>query len=337
MLCLAVNTLACAGEAQWKRLNDQVVPLMTRGSLEHAEQVARQGLAEAEKSFGPDHRNTETSVSNLALVLRLRKRFEESEKHYRRALAWREKSLGAAHPSTALIKLNLADVVQAQRRYVEAEKLQRAVLPVFEKVYGDDPKTAAALNNLGANLQQQKRYGEAEPLLRRALLMKEKVLGVHSQSVANTLVNLAQVCDALGRKAEAERYRARAAEIRAQSSGRALGPSFSGPRHELAVAATGFADRHGGHPRFGRSAMRAHDHRFHIFRTALDERFDAAVETVAHPAGNLELPRLVCHVIAKAHALHAPGDDKVFGDHDWLIARTRTMRAMPDILRRPVA
>jgi hypothetical protein len=70
VLCIMFNTPALAGEAEWKALNDQVVPHMTSGNLDKAEQFARQGLAEAEKTFGPAHRNTETSVGNLALVLR---------------------------------------------------------------------------------------------------------------------------------------------------------------------------------------------------------------------------------------------------------------------------
>jgi tetratricopeptide (TPR) repeat protein len=209
---------ALGGEPAWKALNDQVVPNMTAGNLDRAEKFARQALAEAEKSFGLTHRNTEISAGNLALVLRFQKRYEESEKHYRRALALREKSLGEAHPATALMMLNLADVLQAQKKYAEAERLQRIVLPVFEKVHGDDPKTATALNNLGANLLVQGRHKEAEPLLRRSLAMKEKTMGSMSQSVAHTLINLAEVCDALGRKEEAARYRARASEIQKQAS-----------------------------------------------------------------------------------------------------------------------
>lgn len=215
--CMPVH----AGGAEWKVLNDQVVPLMTAGQLDKAEQLAKQGLLEAEKSFGPAHRNTETSVGNLALVLRFQKRYEESEKHYRRALALREKLLGAEHPASALMMLNLADVIQAQKKYLEAEKLQRSVLLIFEKAHGEDPKTATALNNLGANLRMQERYKEAEPVLRRALAMKEKTLGSMSQSVANTLTNLAEVCYAMGRKDEAAKYRARVLEIQKLASAKA--------------------------------------------------------------------------------------------------------------------
>lgn len=214
----ACAAASLAGETEWKALNDQVVPLMTSDRLEQAETLARQALAEAEKTFGPAHRNTETSVANLALVLRFQKRYEESEKYYRRARSLRETLLGESHPSTALLMLNLADVLQAQKKYAEAERLQRAVLPIFEKAHGDDPKTATALNNLGANLQLQGRHREAEPMLRRALSIKEKTLGAMSPSVALTLVNLAQVCEALGRKDEAAKYRARVQEIQRRQS-----------------------------------------------------------------------------------------------------------------------
>jgi tetratricopeptide (TPR) repeat protein len=204
---------AQAGEAIWKALTDEVVPLITKGELSRAERTARQALAEARKSFGEDHRNTETSYANLALALRFRGRHEEAEKHYRSALALREKALGANHPSTALLIANLAEVIQAQGRHAEAEKLQRRVLPVFEKAYGDDAKTATLLNNLGAALRSQGRHQEAEPLLRRALTIKENTLGPYNPSVAHTLTNLADVLDQLGRKGEASKMRLRAAAI----------------------------------------------------------------------------------------------------------------------------
>jgi tetratricopeptide (TPR) repeat protein len=212
-LVLGCCSTALAGEAEWKALNDHVMPQLQAGAFKQAEQTAREAVAEAERTFGTAHANTALSVSQLALVLRLDKRFEESEKHYRRALAIREKALGMAHPTTGLTQLNLADVLQAQKKYAEAEKLQRIVLPLFEKVHGEDSKTATVLNNLGANLQTQARYKEAEPYLRRALAMKEKTLGSMNPSVAHTLNNLADVCEALGRKDEAAKLRARAVEI----------------------------------------------------------------------------------------------------------------------------
>jgi len=204
---------AHAGEAEWKLLSDQVVPQLTRGELEQAERSAREALAEARKTFGDRHLNTETSLANLALALRFRGKHEEAEKHYRGALAMREKRLGPSHPSTALLLGNLAEAIQAQGRYAEAEKLQRRVLPIFEKAYGDDPKTATTLNNLGAALRAQGRHKEAEPVLRRALIMKENTLGPYSPSVAHTLANLAEVLDQLGKKDEAIKMRLRAAAI----------------------------------------------------------------------------------------------------------------------------
>ncbi len=221
-LALIFACSAHAGEAEWKALHDQVMPRLMSGQLERAEKLARDALAEAERTFGPRHRNTEATLANLALAVRLQQRFEEAEKIYRRALPLRVASLGAAHPNTALMKINLADVLQAQKKYAEAEKLQREALPVFEKAHGEDPKTATALNNLGANLQLQGRHKEAEPLLRRALAMKEITLGPYHQSVASTLNNLAEVSLALGRADEAKVFKARVAAIQ-QSAAEAKG------------------------------------------------------------------------------------------------------------------
>jgi hypothetical protein len=64
--------------------------------------------------------------------------------------------------------------------------------------------------------------------------------------------------------------------------------------------------------------MRAHDHRGDIFRRALNHRLHAAVEPIAHPAGDVKLPRLMCYVMAKSYALHAAGDDEVFGIHVFI-------------------
>ena len=52
-----------------------------------------------------------------------------------------------------------------------------------------------------------------EALLRRALVMKENTLGPYNPSVANTLTNLAEVLDHLGRRDEAAQMRLRAAAI----------------------------------------------------------------------------------------------------------------------------
>ena len=88
-LFTAFAPITHAGEAIWRALNDEIVPLITRGDLHHAERTARQALAEARKTFGNTHRNTETSLASLALALRFRGKHEEAETHYRAALALR--------------------------------------------------------------------------------------------------------------------------------------------------------------------------------------------------------------------------------------------------------
>lgn len=77
----AMLAVAHAGEAEWKMLSEQVVPHLTRGNFEQAELIAREALAEARKTFGEDHRNTEASFASLGLALRLRNDYKEAEKN----------------------------------------------------------------------------------------------------------------------------------------------------------------------------------------------------------------------------------------------------------------
>jgi hypothetical protein len=46
-----------------------------------------------------------------------------------------------------------------------------------------------------------------------------------------------------------------------------------------------------------------------------DDCFDAAIATVAHPAGNAQLACSCTHVMAEAHALYEAGDDETTGFH----------------------
>ena len=60
----------------------------------------RQTLARREKVLGPEHPDTLTSMSNLALVLDSQGKYEEAEAMNRQTLARREKVLGPEHPDT---------------------------------------------------------------------------------------------------------------------------------------------------------------------------------------------------------------------------------------------
>src|SRR5688572_23026509 len=88
----------------------------------------------------------------------------------------------------------------------------------------------------------------------------------------------------------------------------------SGPDLEAPEFAFTVADFHLRNHGARRSAPRPLDDRLDSAGLAVDDRFDAAVAAVAHPAEDAQLARLALHVEAEAHALHSSGDGEMFGN-----------------------
>src|SRR5206468_1071647 len=86
-----------------------------------AEPLMRRSLSIDEKSYGPEHPDVATSLSNFAQLLLSTKRLEEAEPLMRRALAIDEKSYGPEHPNVARDLNNLAALLKDTNRLEEAE------------------------------------------------------------------------------------------------------------------------------------------------------------------------------------------------------------------------
>src|SRR5258706_2982358 len=92
-----------------------------------------------------------------------------------------------------------------------------------------------------------------------------------------------------------------------------------GPALEARVRAIELGRRriyaHIGHARHGRPAARPGDERIDGLGCAPEERLDAAVAAIAHPAGHVLLSRRVAQRVAIADALHAADDNQMPADH----------------------
>eukprot|EP00808_Paulinella_micropora_P008031 g47259.t1 len=77
------------------------------GKLAVAEPLYRTALQGQEKTLGPEHPDTLTSVNNLGFLLYHQSKLAEAEPLYRRALEGQEKTLGAEHPDTLISFSNL--------------------------------------------------------------------------------------------------------------------------------------------------------------------------------------------------------------------------------------
>jgi tetratricopeptide (TPR) repeat protein len=102
-----------------------------------------------------------------------------------------------------------------QGRYSEATDIAKQALKVAEDSFGEGhPNVAISLNNLAYLYDCQGNHAQSGPLYRRALAMLEKVLGPDHFRVGLVLSNMAERCRKMGKKDEAKRLEARAAEIR---------------------------------------------------------------------------------------------------------------------------
>ena len=201
----------------------------------HAEPLMRRALAIDEKSYGSDHPNVASYLSNLAGLLQATNRMAEAEPLFRRALAIDEKSYGPDHPKVAVRLSNLAGLLLATNRLAEAEPLMRRALEIDERSYGPDhPHIAGDLNNLAGLLQDTNRGAEAEPLKRRAVSIFEKSLGEDHPKLATALNNLAALLQATNRLAEAEPLFRRALAIDEKSYG-SDHPDVAGGLNNLAT------------------------------------------------------------------------------------------------------
>ena len=228
----AVGSAGASEDTQ--QLVAQAEALVAKGRYREAETVHHRVLAIHERTLGPEHPTTATSLSNLGNVFYLQGKFADAERVHHRALAIREKVLGPDHPDTATSLNNLANVLMEQGKDqqlalaeqraraasgqvvqsgTEIETLYRRALSIQESSLGPDhPALATTLNNLSALLDQQGKHAESEPLQRRALAILEKGLGPLHPNTASTLTTLAVSLDRQGKLVEAEQTYRRAVE-----------------------------------------------------------------------------------------------------------------------------
>jgi tetratricopeptide (TPR) repeat protein len=88
-------------------LNRQVVKLYGKGKYKQATVIAEKALALAQRTLGPEHPWTLSSVRDVGVLYDKLGRYAEAEPLYKGALAGREKALGPEHPDTLTSVNNL--------------------------------------------------------------------------------------------------------------------------------------------------------------------------------------------------------------------------------------
>ena len=131
-------------------------------------------MAISEKTLGPWHPKTATSLIKLALL----DDAETARPLIERALVIREKTLGSEHPDTAASLMRLAYLLHTQGDLAGARSLLERALAINEKALGlEHPATALCLTFLSDVLREQGNLDGARLLLERALVIGEKLFG----------------------------------------------------------------------------------------------------------------------------------------------------------------
>ena len=221
-LWMAPGLAAKAEEAsKADALSRQVIELYEAGKYQEAIPVALQLLELCEKTSGPEHPLTATSLNNLAELYKMMGDYAKAEPCYNRALAIFEKALGPKHPSTATSLKNLAELYKTTGDYAKAEPLYQRALAISEKALGPEhPSTAASLNNLAELYKAMGDYSKAERLFQRSLAICEKAFGPERADTAVVVNGLAELYKVMGDYAKAEPLYQHALAI----SEKALGP-----------------------------------------------------------------------------------------------------------------
>lgn len=153
------------------------------------------------------------ALNEEALALHEQGQHEAAGRLYERLLPQVEAYFGQDSSETARILASLADSRAARRQYAQAETLYQRALGIHEHQH-DQIAQAEVLNGLATTFYYRRQYGKAEPLFLRALERLESEYGPEHPALLPLLDNLDALYQTLGRPAQAEAFRRRAADIR---------------------------------------------------------------------------------------------------------------------------
>lgn len=177
-----------------KLVKNNLIAHFQKGEIEEAVVLARQVLSIKEKVLGAEHRETATSLNNLAILLEQQGQVEEAEQYYRRSLQIKERSLGLGHEETQTLVSNLADLLEKRGAQNDAVQLYRQTITTLKKdQVGNYSQIISSQNSLARLLVKMGQYAEAEILYRQILSSLEKSLGTEHPVTANNMSLLADL------------------------------------------------------------------------------------------------------------------------------------------------
>jgi tetratricopeptide (TPR) repeat protein len=177
-----------------------------------AEPLFREALEGYRKVQGPEGALTLDLTLDLATLLSESGRHADAEPFFRAALEQLPKHPTLGDVRKANVRAMLGRSLLEQSKWTEAEPILREALAIREKVAPDHWGTFNSRSQIGGSLLGQKKYADAEPWLisgYEGMKAREATIPPPARPrLAEALERLVRLYEALGKKDEAERWRA---------------------------------------------------------------------------------------------------------------------------------
>jgi tetratricopeptide (TPR) repeat protein/DNA-binding XRE family transcriptional regulator len=178
--------------------------LSLRGAFEQAAPLLEQGLAIAERVYGPHHSETADYLSLLGYHLVLAGDYATARPYLERAVAIRERELGPGRPLTVQSLNNLGELLHAAGELREARVYHERALAGRIELFGEHHHgVAESYRNLGMLALAEGDAVTAQRLIKQALTICEGTVGPAHRDTALAHQALAEVSLALGRHQQA--------------------------------------------------------------------------------------------------------------------------------------
>jgi tetratricopeptide (TPR) repeat protein len=176
--------------AHCTKQEDHGTVLWRNGKFAAAIQLHKTILETRQRILG-EHRDTFSSLNNLALSLQGVGKYAEAEHLHRLALHGREQILGEEHPHTLASLNNISLVLENQKKYQEGEIYARRAIALKQKVYGrENLATLLSVLILAICLQKQGKFYEAKGLYGEVLRSRERQLSEQHLLILNAKLGL---------------------------------------------------------------------------------------------------------------------------------------------------
>ncbi len=177
---------------------------------EEAAGALEEALAIRERVFGPDHPNVASTLNELGTVALRRERWAEAERYYQQAATIYRTTYHGKHYLIGIALSNLGSVRMGQHDNAGAERfLREALLRFSETLAPDHSNIGIVKTKLGRALLRQQKYREAEAECRAGYEILARQATPALTFITNARADLVVAYTALGRPAEAAKFRAR--------------------------------------------------------------------------------------------------------------------------------